>query len=290
MNQFLSFLLVLLFCSPNFVAAQNHYNIRLLPVGETQGGKINYQVQLAAADGIPLNLAGQNYRLYYDASILKLDKQASNLLLDNSLYTPLLWKQEIEKIDASGVGSLAYADNLGFINFSVDLEDNKTGGIQLPASGEWLSIANLSFNLINQESTPFNEEHIALSWARPSLTAAYATAYVEVGEWKNITKVIPALAATYYDQSFTTSVTEEWVKAIAIFPNPFNHQLTVQYDSEEKIELEVWTIHGKKLIKQTLPKGNHSILKDFSNFSSGTYQVRMTKGHQMHIKLIKKIQ
>ena len=280
-----------LFLLPYFSMAQNHYNIRLEPVGDRQGDVINYQVQLSATDGVPLNLAGQNYRLYFDASILEINQQNSTTLLNTSIYTPLLWKQVVEQIDASGMEGLPYNQSLGFINFGIDLENNKTGGILLPASGEWLSVAHLSFKVKNQDNIGIDPETATLSWARPTLTAAYATAYVEVAEWINVTKTIPALVDTYYDQNFTTSLAnEEWIKEVAIFPNPFNHQLNIRYESAEAMELEIWDMLGKKLTREALPKGNHLVSKDFSKYASGTYQIRIIQNNQVYTKLVERIQ
>ncbi len=289
MNKFFNFILLALILFPLLGITQNHYSIRLKPVGAVQGGKINYQVQLAAADGIPLNLAGQNYRLYFDASKLEIDQQGSAILLNTDLYTPLLWKQVVEKIDASSIGTLPYRETLGLINFGIDLEDNKTGGVTLPSSGEWLSIANLTFKVKNQAD--INPELATLSWARPSLTSDYATAFVEVAEWKSSNKTTPALVDTYYDQSFTTSIAEkDWIKGVAVFPNPVSQQLNIRYDSVEEIKLEIWNIQGKRLLRETLPKGNQLISRDFSKYASGTYQIRMIQDNQIYTELVERIQ
>ena len=64
----------------------------------------------------------------------------------------------------------------------MDLNNPSTGGTALPADGSWLTTSQLCFTL---EDSLLDNPSTCLEaiWARDTLTAAYATSFVEVSEW-----------------------------------------------------------------------------------------------------------
>jgi len=91
--------------------------------------------------------------------------------------------QDIQDVDASATNSnLAFESTLGFLNYTMDLSDLTAGGINLPTDGSWLTTSQLCFSL---EDSLLDNPSTCLEaiWARDTLTAAYATSYVEVSEW-----------------------------------------------------------------------------------------------------------
>ena len=60
--------------------------------------------------------------------------------------------------------------------------DLASGGIAFSADGEWVTTSSLCFELDDETIDDVNA-CLNLVWARPGLTDAYATAFVEVSEW-----------------------------------------------------------------------------------------------------------
>ncbi len=139
-----------------------------------------YDVQLQSTDGNEWDLAGQNYRLYYDASLGAF--QSGSSLLDNINYGGFTINEDIQNVNSSGTGNLAFESTLSFLNYSIDLTNTATGGTHLPANGTWLTTSQLCFQLtetvINSPDTCFEAV-----WGRMDTSAAYATSFVEVAEW-----------------------------------------------------------------------------------------------------------
>ena len=139
-----------------------------------------FDVQLRSANGETWGLAGQNYRLYYDASLASWQSGTSTLSSDYQAFTLI---QDIQDVDASATNSnLDFEGTLGFLNYTMDLMNLTMGGDSLPADGSWVTTSQLCFfledSLLENPSTC-----LEVIWARDTLTAAYATSFVEVAEW-----------------------------------------------------------------------------------------------------------
>lgn len=139
-----------------------------------------FNVQLRTEDGNGWGLAGQNYRIYYDAALAAWQSGVSTL---GSNYQDFSLIQDIQDVDASATNSnLTFEGTLGFLNYTMDLNDPSVGGVNLPADGSWLTTSQLCFTL---EDALLDNPSTCLEaiWARDTLTAAYATSFVEVSEW-----------------------------------------------------------------------------------------------------------
>lgn len=268
--------------------AQTHYNIRLNPTESGNQQESCYHIQLASADAKDLNLAGQNYRLYYDASKLRIQVGTGKSLLPAEKYSALIIKNNLVDIDAGGIGNLAFEEHLGFINLGNDLKDELNGGIALPASGEWVSTAKICFDRLYQETTPDNSsEKNSLFWARSELTKAYATAYVEVAEWIAPSTTVPAKAAVYFDEEASTSNTnQEWAITPTIYPNPTSDHLFIKDLEVQDYLFQLYTQDGKLVYVNRLNQKVQSQGIDVSSFSSGMYHLRISNKDKMLIKKI----
>jgi len=154
-----------------------------------------FNVQLRTEDGNGWELAGQNYRIYYDASLAAWQSGTSTL---NGLYQNFQLIEDIQDVDASITNSnLSFESSLGFLNYTMDLNDPSVGGVNLPEDGSWLTTSQLCFTL---EDQLLDDPSTCLEaiWARDTLTAKYATSFVEVSEWvePNITQMA---IGVYYD-------------------------------------------------------------------------------------------
>ncbi|HLO53291.1 MAG TPA: hypothetical protein VK169_03330, partial [Saprospiraceae bacterium] len=178
------------------------YNIRMvLDTVNCIENKFCYEVQLSSANGFAMNLAGQNYRLYYDGS--KMSYLSGTSLLPVPTYTNYTLAQIIENQDASATnGALSFEANLSFLNYSMDLNDLVNGGVILPANGSWVGTSELCFNAaFDLSDAPLT--CIEAVWARTGLTDPYATAFVEVAKWVGVNNTVMAIGSMYDDISLS---------------------------------------------------------------------------------------
>ncbi len=163
------------------LVAQSDYDLRLtLDTVDCNNNTACFNVQLRSADGATWGLAGQNYRLFYDASLASWQSGLSVLSSDYQNFTLI---QDIQDADASATNSnLNFEENLSFLNYTMDLSNTSMGGINLPADGSWVTTSQLCFiltdSLIDNPSTC-----LEIVWAKDGLTNDYATSFVEVSEW-----------------------------------------------------------------------------------------------------------
>ncbi|MFK7983668.1 MAG: GEVED domain-containing protein [Saprospiraceae bacterium] len=168
-------------CFANSCTGLSNYELQLaLNNVDCQTNTVCYDVQLRSSDGNNWTLAGQNYRLYYDAALGAY--QSGSSLLGNTDYGNFILNQDLQGINTTGTGSLAFEDSLSFLNYSIDLNNINTGGTTLPTDGSWLTTSQLCFtvtaDLLNTPSNCFEAV-----WGRMNLTDPYATSFVEISEW-----------------------------------------------------------------------------------------------------------
>ena len=203
-----------------FLSAQQTYDIRFkLDNVDCEKQEACYLVQLRSSNDNDWMLAGQNYRVFYDASkaIYKVGSGQSQLSPDD--YSPFTLTTNVPGTDASAFdGLLPFDATLGFLNYSIDLMDLASGGIALPGNGDWVTTSSLCFEL--DEGTINNVDAcLNLIWARPGLTDAYATAFVEVSEWTGQNATENA-ETNVYDDLDENDGDEACISAICGIGNP----------------------------------------------------------------------
>lgn len=284
--------LLLLGCLSVGLQAQNYYNIRLEKIESGSTSELCFEVQLASAQASDFNLAGQNYRLYYDAASLQFNEAHSKTLLASSQYTAAKIKDNLHGIDASGAGILPFENQLAFLNIGLDLIDASTGGFVLPASGAWQATMQLCFDLKEEMNLAEIANTKSIYWAREDLTDSYATAYVEVAEWIKPNTTQPAMAAEYHDMNLSTALSDfSLEKAPLIFPNPTKDKVWIDYQSEQPIQLEIRSVNGQ-LIKnqQNLDMKNGLFQFTLAHQPTGWYQIILKDGQKIFTKSVEKIQ
>ncbi len=163
-----------------FGQAQSDYDIQLsLNQVDCNNNTVCYDVQLRTSNGTSWGLAGQNYRIYYNSA---LGSYKSGVSVLGASYQDFTLVQDAQNLNSSGTGSLAFEDNLSFLNYSIDLNNTSSGGVSLPSDGSWLTTSQLCFDV---QSTLLNDPNTCFEavWARSGLTDEYATSFVEVSEW-----------------------------------------------------------------------------------------------------------
>jgi uncharacterized repeat protein (TIGR01451 family) len=141
--------------------------------------KVCYDIQVRAANEEGFNLAGQNWRIFWDGS--KASYLSGVSLLPTSKYSPFTLTNIFEDVNATGFGPLPFEANLSFLNFFMDLTDIQNGGVSVNAS-EWLTCANLCFE-ISQSVLDDPDQCLEMVFARDGLTNTYGTAFVQIAAW-----------------------------------------------------------------------------------------------------------
>lgn len=144
--------------------------------------KVCYHISIVNESTEVINLAGQNFRLFYDSEYFELETLELMSLLPTPQYSSLFVVQSIEHLNATGLGNLTFEDDLGFLNFFIDLNNIISGGIELQADGMKTGLAEICFNANISTSDSFCPSIIL---AREDETQAYANAFIEISEWIN---------------------------------------------------------------------------------------------------------
>lgn len=186
----------------NSLLSQQEYDIRFsIKESNCDERQMCYYTQIRSADGQTWNLAGQNYRIYYDASMASyIDGTARRAdELDPNQYSDILLTANLQDRDASAFpGDIPFKSTLSFLNYSVDLMNLTNGGVDLPASGEWISTTELCFE-VTQEVLDEGSECLGLVWARMGKTDGIATAFVEISEWEQANTTTEAFGREFDD-------------------------------------------------------------------------------------------
>ena len=174
-------ILVFSFLLVRFMINAQNYDVRFNRTNvDCETRQVCYDVQIRPNGSTAFNLAGQNWRIFWDAS--KATFVSGTSVLPIPLYTPYTQVQLVENANAdSRNGLLDFEANLSFLNYYMDLNDTNSGGILLPA-GEWTTTSNLCFT-VAQEVIDNPSTCLEMVFGRETLTAAYATAYVEISRW-----------------------------------------------------------------------------------------------------------
>ena len=169
------------------------------PEVDCDSREVCYFTQLRSGNGNAWNLAGQNYRIFYDASMASYINGSAERVLDPTQYSEVLLTADVQGVDASGFpGDLPFKETLSFLNYSVDLMSLSTGGINLPTDGSYVNTTRLCFE-VTEEVVTNGSECLGLVWAQMGKTDGIATAFVEVSEWVESQSTTPAEGRIFDD-------------------------------------------------------------------------------------------
>lgn len=204
--------------------AQSNYDIRLnLNHIDSLDKVAYYDVQLRSTNNTDWGLAGQNYRLFFDASKAKFLKGTSKL---TNSYQPFNLVQHVQGVDASGInGTIEFATTLGFLNFAIDLTDTYNGGIILKEDGSWSTTVQLAFKPV--ENTAL--DCLAAVWGREGETTDYASSFVEISEWVTANKTLATRGVNYFDAKQGKIESSLWIKIF--LQGAYDVESGLMYDS-----------------------------------------------------------
>lgn len=219
-----------------------------------------------------LILAGQNYRFYYDSEVLELDASATESNLPSNSYGELTFDDHKAGIAADHVNQLVFDDNLGFVNFSINLSDVLNGGLTLTEDKGWVSIATLKFD-IKKAGARYD-----LVWGREGVSDLYATAFVEVAQWVSSTKLDVVNIASYGDLTSEEVAKESIaVSDVSVGPNPTADYVNISFDSEVKAATTVIfrDMNGRQMKRDVVQPGSINSRVDLSDLTSANYMVEV---------------
>ncbi len=216
-----------------------------------------------------LNLAGQNYRIYYPTSILSLNETDSKSQLSPEKYSKLQFSSILENVEARGQGAIIFDDDLGFANFSVELLDNENGGARLTSQDGWVTIATLKFDILEEI------KDVSMVWGRVGMSETYATAFVEIAAWDAPLHTSPVIIDEYIDFNLSISSLslEGTTYDITIGPNPSSDFLEIRAnkDLRSNTNVSIRDLSGKLAKKEQLTKGSSLYSIDVSMLQSASY-------------------
>jgi len=230
---------ILLAFMSHMACANEDVSLRLLPSFFDEATQTVYVDVEIRYNGVGhFYLADQNIRLFYDSDQLELVKDHSRSDLPQDLYSSIQWHEVMEHLEADHINQLSFDDELGFVNFSIDLQENKEGGI---------SIA---------------EDH---SWQ------------VKVMEWKGPNNIRAAAVDTYIDAAFSTE-DEGAAVDLTIYPNPVGSNANFRFEQAltNTSTVRILDMLGREVHKQVASAGIQELRIDLTHLMTGTYQVEVS--------------
>jgi len=256
----------------NVNAGTSPVNLRLqVSQYDAAAEKMTVSVQLEYDQAGSINLASQNYRFFFDSDALELNTPESQNLLGSD-YSDLKWESTVSGMDADDVNQLSFDSDLGFANFSIALNNNLNGGKALSSEDGWVSVAQLVFE-VKEDADLYN-----VVWGREDVTDLYATAFVEIGEWRD-DRTVELLDVQYFGD---LEIEKEELEAqgnlqYKIGPNPTADyvQLNLQESFHGDAKILIQDIQGQTHVNTTLAAGETSDRIDLSDLASATYILRV---------------
>ena len=236
---------------------------------DAQSSSLFVNVEIKYNDNGNFVLGGQNFRMYYNTEVIRLDADQSNMQLPLDKYSDLQLTAVREEVDASRVGQLQFDDNLGFANLSINLADNKDGGIRISKKDGWVKIATLKFEVINDVETA------EVVWGRNGKTEQYATAYAEIAEWVapfsttasdvNFIDLSLAFEDETYDQHFE----------VQVGPNPASDFIKMSLSQANDYDMDIFVrdLAGRIILEDKLNAGESVREMNIAELTPATYIV-----------------
>ena len=216
-------------------------------------------------------LADQNYRLYFDSELLTLNEEMSRSDLPTDLYSKVQFLEILEGLEAGIINELPFDDDLGFINFTIDLQDSRDGGLEIREEDEWQRVAVLNFKVKDASSLS------QIVWSTNDKTERYATAFVEIMEWLAPNHTEPVQVQEFIDASFNASGSEA-NNQVNISPNPADDFITLSLERNlrDAQDVAIYDVTGKKVLTSVMFAGVNERKMDITELSPGTYTLEMS--------------
>ncbi|MEL6123190.1 MAG: T9SS type A sorting domain-containing protein [Bacteroidota bacterium] len=261
--------------------------LRLTPnLYEASTNTIYVDVEMRYEGTKTFTLADQNYRLYYDTKSLSLDPSQCHSDLPYDLYSQMQFHEEIKHASADHINQLSFDDDLGFVNFSIDLINENNGGLSLSSDAGWARVAILKFDLLA-------EHPASIVWGRDKATDEYATAFVEIMEWKGPNQIVPARVQEYHDAQINPPVKEDDESYLSLDASPNPAKEFVKLDLGNPLagtKISISDASGT-IVQQTRSLPHISQMSiDLSPLNAGTYTIEVqdeSTGERKQVTIVK---
>lgn len=268
------FLILTLLCSgvaSNVLQATQSIEVRLSHnkiVKEKRSLYVDIEVRATER----LILAGQNYRIYYPSDVVSIDVSASVSKLPESLYTPLRFSNEWEHIRAKESGQIAFDQDMGFINFYVELLDLQKGGNVIEGGDEWVKLATLKFDIKK------DIQSLEMLWGRVGLSEDYATAFVQIAEWQESMVTADVEIQKHIDYKYEAQEDNSAMGYVVnVGPNPTSSELYITFDkvTERRFMIDIQDVTGRLIRSVELSPGSKVHTLDLSDLQSSAYFISL---------------
>lgn len=250
-----------------------------------EGNDMYVNVQIKNSEASQMVLAGQNYRIYYNADALTIDKKGSKSLLSTKQYSNLDFSQVLEHIDATGAGQLDFEENMGYANFSIDLKDVKNGGQSLNNKGDWMTVARIKFEIAASADV------YEVVWGREGKSEAYATAFVHIAEWKGSFHT-ETVAVNFYGDLYERREAAELSNEVEVKvgPNPSADfiQVAINGTHDATAQAVMYDLNGKEVKRARIGIGENQVKIDVTDLVGASYLIELTssQAQSIHRQLI----
>ncbi len=257
------FLFFALFLSVSSTLLGSNIEVRFASQPSSSVDRLAVKVEVRNTSNTKIVLADQNYRLYYDSEKMSFDDKNSTSSLASDTYSELNLFEHF-----SHISPVDRTHEMGFINFSILLQDLINGGVQLPADSKWLSVATLYFDMTDHDI----DDHEFI-WSRTGVTDDYATAFVHMTEWI-APKVVQSLVIDYYHDASIADLksTLDYVN-VSIGPNPASDYIIIDLEkaSSQPMSVRLTDMSGRVMKSTRIERGEVSLMIDISGLSSSSY-------------------
>lgn len=231
-----------------------------------------FDILLRSPGGHDIDLAGQNYRIFYNADQISFLPKRISHDLDPKTYS---------KIDLINTED----HNIGFISMSIDGKALTEKVITLNKNASWKQTMNICFQLKSDQG-------YTITWANAKKTAIFATAEVAMSEWLNAEKQQVLLPNEIVDFTSIDNLEESAeITTIKIFPNPVTDFVQIEFDAIQSNSAVVITdVIGREVIHDRID-GMASVTYSLDKWPEGAYSVTVLdqQGHRITSENIVKI-
>lgn len=239
------------------VISQNMVELRLNDISH-QNNVHCYDIELRSDHSGKLDLAGQNYRLFYNSEQLILIEHTITSRLSTEAYTSM----DVQLQNRNGQG---------FASLSFDATDRNNSTLQLNGDGKWESIGGLCFQSLRPEDSQ-------IIWA-DELTKDLATASITLSEWTSSSLQSP-LNVRAYNTFITHSSNLNAGKTpiVKIYPNPVTDYLQIQLASENTNHtVALKDMLGRILQVKRVSSGIQNTTLDMTRLPIGSYTLDVSE-------------
>lgn len=263
------FVLILLMWTIS-VQGQKPVDLMLKQVQAT-GNEQCFDILLRSPSGMAIDLAGQNYRLFYNTAKLTFLPERINHKLDNKTYS------KIDMIHTSD-------HDIGFISLSIDGKELNEKVLHLDKAGNWTKSVNLCFE--RERNGKYD-----ITWANAKKTSGFATAEIALSEWVGKYEQQVIIPNEIYDISSEIESSTELI-ALSVYPNPTAEDITIDLSEipQRSVQIAVKDVIGREILNEAM-EGGQQLEYSARAWPAGTYSisVRDKTGQLLALEQIVKI-